>query len=432
MIMTFTARRRAMIATMEQDSIAEFTVYNQMQGQDIERLVSMCMEQFNYKAGGRGSQKAAEAVVKQSQFRQVLLDVSNELGGAISPIEMNRLLHVMPHNSFGKLIYTDFPEAFEKIRFSALKQRYFENQGGLLTAFLSDCTLLEESQHELQRPRHAKQNDPMSSRHMSFVPTGFLDFADLRKMLLSSSTVSLGKLQVMVIVSCFDLAPDGKVDYVKYAPLAVNIIRMLNNPAALRQKAELIESQDLSIASLIADMESETFDQKLKTLFHTYDTNNNGSIDRREFLVCLQSLGFGKTTSELKQIAELAKEYDGFEQNTNTISFDGFKRFFRLHLLNLSKKTEIREMRTRLKSVVSTMTLVEKHKFNEGHFDIGDCVIDGKEEMLLTEHLASLFRIMDKDENPRPGFISHDEVEEVRAGLLASCERAWLSACLTA
>ena len=55
--------------------------------------------------------------------------------------------------------------------------------------------------------------------------------------------VSLGKLQVLVIMSCFELTVDGKVDYVKYAPLTVNIIRMLNNPAALRQKAEIIESQ---------------------------------------------------------------------------------------------------------------------------------------------------------------------------------------------
>ena len=144
----------------------------------------------------------------------------------------------------------------------------------------------------------------------SFVPTGLLDFADLRKMLLYSSTIGLSKLQVLVIMSCFEITTDGKVDYIKYAPLVVNVIRMLNNPASLRQKAELIESQDLSIHSLVADMDSgEPFERKLGTLFRTYDTNRNGFIDRKEFLVCLQSLGFGKTEKELRHIAELARDY---------------------------------------------------------------------------------------------------------------------------
>ena len=79
------------------------------------------------------------------------------------------------------------------------------------------------------------------------------------------------------------------MDYVKYAPLAVNIIRLLNNPATLRQKAELIESQDLSVQSLVSDMHNgESFDRKLTTLFRTYDTNRNGTIDKKEFLVSMQ------------------------------------------------------------------------------------------------------------------------------------------------
>ena len=95
-----------------------------------------------------------------------------------------------------------------------------------------------------------------------------------------------------VLCSLFLPSPeisDGKVDYVKYAPLAVNIIRLLNNPATLRQKAELIESQDLSVQSLVSDMHNgESFDRKLTTLFRTYDTNRNGTIDKKEFLVSMQ------------------------------------------------------------------------------------------------------------------------------------------------
>ena len=76
------------------------------------------------------------------------------MGSCISNVEINKLCHVMPHNSFGKLIYTDFPAAFEKTRFSILKQRFFESQGGLLSAFYSDCVVLEEEQYELRRPKH--------------------------------------------------------------------------------------------------------------------------------------------------------------------------------------------------------------------------------------------------------------------------------------
>ena len=68
----------------------------------------------------------------------------------ISSVEIKKLCQVMPSNSFGKVMYLDFPAVFEKMRFSTLKQKYYENQGGLLAAFLHDCYMLEEEQHTLQ------------------------------------------------------------------------------------------------------------------------------------------------------------------------------------------------------------------------------------------------------------------------------------------
>ena len=40
-------------------------------------------------------------------------------------------------------------------------------------------------------------------------------------------------------------------------------------------------------------------------------------------------------------------------------------------------------------------------------------LVSEQEEIALTEHLSSLFRIMDVADNPQPGFLSYDEVEEV-------------------
>ena len=153
---------------LEQDSMAEFSVHKLMKGQDLGRIIEACMDRFAEAVGAssptvkgnaassalQGMFKTENQVLKTSQFRAILNEVSSEMGGAISNVEINKLCHVMPHNSFGKLIYTDFPTAFEKTRFSVLKQRFFESQGGLLTAFYSDCVVLEEEQYELRRPKH--------------------------------------------------------------------------------------------------------------------------------------------------------------------------------------------------------------------------------------------------------------------------------------
>ena len=411
MIMTFTARRRAIAMSVEQDSIAQFSVYNQMQVQEIDLTIQICMEKFAARADVSVTvlSEMDKSIIKPSHFKAVLVEVGAEMG--ISYVEINKLCHSMPHNSFGKIIFHDFPTIFERMRFNLLKQKYYEKQGGLLAIFLQDCYTLEEHQYELARPKQG-------GKASGFVPTGCLDFADLRKMLLRSSTVSLGKLQVVVIVSCFDLNPDGKVDYVKYAPLAVNIIRMLNNPAALRQKAEIIESQDLSIASLVeGTKDPETFEHKLLTLFRTYDTNHNNSIDRKEFLICLQSLGFGKTEQELRLIADMAKNLNCFEARKggggggdggddgsngfDTISFDGFKKFFWVHLLDLSNKNEIKEMKKYMTSTVTIMTDTETKEYEEGAFDIADLVLDADEEANLAERLASLFRMVQSQSSSR-------------------------------
>jgi hypothetical protein len=190
MITTFTARRRAIMTTMEQDSMADFTVYNQMRAQDIDKIIARCMDRFNDRAM-QITKSQKETVLKQSHFRAILQDVSQEMGGVIAPIEIHRLAHAMPHNSFGKLIYADFPATFERIRFLHLKQKYYESQGGLLMTFLQDCAGLEEQHYELLRPKHfnANRSTRIASAPSSFIPTGFLDFVDLRKMMMESSTV---------------------------------------------------------------------------------------------------------------------------------------------------------------------------------------------------------------------------------------------------
>ena len=119
---------------------------------------------------------------------------------------------------------------FEKMRFTSLKQKYYEHQGGLLAMFLQDCYRLEEEQFQLQHvrstpgpttydtvARRASVDRPSSrpffacvcvqrrASSQSFTPSGLLDYMDLRTMLTKSSIISLGKLELVVITSCFEI-----------------------------------------------------------------------------------------------------------------------------------------------------------------------------------------------------------------------------------
>ena len=116
------------------------------------------------------------------------------------------------------------------------------------------------------------------------------------------------------------------------------------------------------------------FTHKLQTLFKTYDTNRNGAIERKEFLVCLQSLGFGKTEKELKQIAEMATDYDCFDTQSDMIDFNGFTKFFQMNLIELSKLFEIKAMKKTMTASGVNMTTREKRDYEEGTYDIADKV----------------------------------------------------------
>ena len=110
-------------------------------------------------------------------------------------------------------------------------------------------------------------------------------------------------------------------------------------------------------------------------------------------------------------------------QLTDQISFESFKRFFSTHLLRLSKKQEIKLMKDRMKSTPTVGAMSRQtswsgdgnvqHTGTEASFK-ESLVMDPHEEEKMTESLAALFRMMDKEgENAKPGFLSFEDVEEV-------------------
>jgi hypothetical protein len=60
---------------------------------------------------------------------------------------------------------------------------------------------------------------------------------------------------------------DYKVNYMHFAPIAAKTIEIMFEPKALRMRAELIESTDLSPEVLLKGDSSEEFTRRLKTLF---------------------------------------------------------------------------------------------------------------------------------------------------------------------
>ena len=117
-----------------------------------------------------------------------------------------------------------------------------------------------------------------------FVHSGLLAFRHLVEILQNSSHVSLGKLQVMVLMSDAIILSDGNVDYFKFIPRVANTIKLLFEPKNLRQRAEMIESEDLSCESLLRGMSNIEFEKQLRTMFISYDTDRSGTLDQIELL----------------------------------------------------------------------------------------------------------------------------------------------------
>ena len=125
-----------------------------------------------------------------------------------------------------------------------------------------------------------------------------------------------------------------------------------------------------------------------------------------------QSLGFGSTSDELKQIATLAANCECFDAASGDLmTFDGFKKFFTTNLLELSKKNEIKAVKTTMKATnTAQMTTAQAKQYEKGAYDVADLGIDAEEEVAMAHHLATLFRMLEPSDHPRPGYLPHTEV----------------------
>ncbi|KAJ1432023.1 hypothetical protein B484DRAFT_395173, partial [Ochromonadaceae sp. CCMP2298] len=165
-------------------------------------------------------------------------------------------------------------------------------------------------------------------------------------------------------------------------------------PKALRQRAELIEKTDLSPEALLQGMSSEMFEQRLMTLFKSYDIDHSGGLDQNEFIACLESLDLQLSYAEMVALMASADT-----EHTGLLKFGDFVGFFTHNLLSLEREKHLRLLQS---SMNAQAPVAEK-----GHIS---AEVTSQEQEDFMEHLSRVFKLSDPEES---GFISFEEFEGV-------------------
>ena len=440
-------RKMAATVTLEQETQADFAVMNAMQNQELKQISETCMRKF-WTLDSKDS-----GFIKVSEFRKILVNVSS-LG--LSENDISKICQLIPRNSFGRCIYVTFSKVLRQIRFISLRNAIIESQGGLQSLLLTECKQAE-AKHRVPVTKKEIETSVKNGQIIpkKFVPSGLLAFRHLVETLQNSSHVSLGKLQVMVLMTDAEIMSDGNVDYFKFIPRVANTIKLLFEPRNLRQRAEMIENEDLSCESLLKGMSSEDFERQLRTMFISYDTNRSGALDQEEFIRCLKSLELELTETEMVGLMIVADP-----KQIGSIGFEDFVKFLSLNLMHLVREKHLRQLqatfvnRSRSVSVDNGNTSYDvtppnglnnsnsggnNHNSNNNnnnnssihntnHSSSSSMDHDGSEKSIantlndaflieeaeMTQHLLRIFEFADRE---RTGLLPYDEVEKILRSL---------------
>jgi len=166
--------------------------------------------------------------------------------------------------------------------------------------------------------------------------TGWLPMRSIVNIMVGSPRLSLSRLQVMVITS-EAIVVDGRVNYLQFCPVAAKTIELMFEPKALRQRAELIQTSDLSPEVLLNGTSNEVFVVRLQTLFQSFDVDKVGELNAKQFRAMLESMELMLSPAEILSIMAIA-DYN----NNGLISFDEFSKFCIKNLIHLEREKYIR------------------------------------------------------------------------------------------
>ena len=101
---------------------------------------------------------------------------------------------------------------------------------------------------------------------------------------------------------------DGMIDFNEFQPLLLELIQLLI--AKQDVEAKMMHTEEEFSNYLLHGMDRDTMHAKLYSIFQFADTDQSGSLDRKEFQIALKSADLGLTRKEINGLLHAVDEND--------------------------------------------------------------------------------------------------------------------------
>ena len=143
MIQSFRALNRAKIVCSQRDLMFEEEVNAKMETFDFEALSGICMSKL------REHDPKQYGVMRVTEFKRCLSQVA--YAAELSESSISMIVHKLPSDNFGRLLYNGLKEVMEKVKFIELKNELIhENASPMQEALFLACRKAEMAQLALE------------------------------------------------------------------------------------------------------------------------------------------------------------------------------------------------------------------------------------------------------------------------------------------
>jgi len=379
LIQSFRSVNRAKIYCSQRDAMFHEEVQEKMKHIDIDNITHICLSKI------QESDPKKYGVMRIPEFRRCLNSIA--YAADLTEGEISQIMHRLPVDAFGRVLYNTLDDVLVKVKFQALKTAMVREQGGDLQKWLFDRCSKEEM---------ARQNEIASSSTTTeaFGGVGRIKAETLADV-LRKSEMNLSRLQICVLLA--GNVMDGDVDYYQFIPIAVKTIQYMFEPKALRQRAELIEKTDLSSENLMDALTHslEELTTRVSGLFKACDVNHSGSLNLLEFVLVMKSLEFELTEEEIESYFALIP----LSRSDGEITLAEIVTFLSENLPTMQRKKQNRKL------------VAELHSSHVVTFDEDSIK---KEADVLEGRLRDIFHLSDSENT---GFLTRDEYKVVLQSL---------------
>jgi Ca2+-binding EF-hand superfamily protein len=138
---------------------------------------------------------------------------------------------------------------------------------------------------------------------------GVLDQREFSK-LLQKSGLGFSQRMIRKLMMEADSNQDGVIQYDEYVPIMLEIIQALR-VKSYKQEDEA-EARQGAVSFLLNGVSEASFERQILKTFMSADKDNNGFLDRNEFIECIRAVDMGLTKKEIMYLmAEIDVNADG-------------------------------------------------------------------------------------------------------------------------